>query len=110
MTMRDRYLYAVRSNLAKGSVADDIVAEISDELQSQADEREAALGRSLTEDEWASLIKAYGHPRVVAARYSRVQYLIGPALLPFYWSTLSLVATIVVAIELLGGSISAIVL
>lgn len=109
MTMLDRYLYAVQSSLSKDQAAGDIVAEIGDDLQSQMEEREVALGKALTDDERAALIKAYGHPRVVAARYSSVQHLIGPELLPFYWSTLRLVATIVVAIELIGGAVSSLV-
>ena len=109
MTLLDRYLYAVQSDLPKGQPCDDIIAEIGDHLQSQMEEREVALGRTLTEDERAAIIKAYGHPRLIAGRYSRMQYLIGPELLPFYWSTLRLVVTIVVAIELLGGAVSALV-
>lgn len=109
MTLLDRYLYAVQSDLPKDQPAGDIIAEIGDELQSQMEEREVALGRALTEDEQAAIIKAYGHPRLIAGRYSRVQYLIGPELLPFYWSTLRLVATIVISIELLAGAVSALV-
>jgi hypothetical protein len=103
MTILDRYLYAIQCDLPKGADASDIVAEIRDELQSQVEERESDLGRALTEDEMAALLKSYGHPRVVAARYGVVPYLIGPGLLPFYWSTLTLIATIVVAVELIAG-------
>ncbi len=109
MTLLDRYLYAVQSDLPKGQPGGDIIAEIGDDLQSQMEEREVALGRTLTEDEQAAIIKAYGHPRRIAARYAGAQYLIGPELLPFYWSTLRLVVTIVIAIELLGGAVSALV-
>ncbi|HZX68357.1 MAG TPA: hypothetical protein VFE70_05710 [Candidatus Elarobacter sp.] len=109
MTMLDRYLYAVQEALPKDQPAGDIVAEIGDDLQSQIDERASSLGRPLTEDEQAALLRAYGHPRVVAARYGGAQYLIGPELLPYYWSTLRTVATIVIAVELLGGTISAVV-
>ena len=109
MTMLDRYLYAVQSSLGKNRSAADIVAEIGDDLQSQIEDRERELARPLTQDEQAALIKAYGHPRVVAGRYGAVQHLIGPELLPFYWSTLRLVATIVIAIELIGGAVSALV-
>lgn len=107
MTILDRYLYAVQKALPKELAASDIVAEIADDLQSQIDEREAAAGHPLTDDEIASVINAYGHPRVVAARYERVTYLIGPDAFPFYRSALALVATIVVAIELIGGGIAA---
>ena len=108
MTLLDRYVDAVRVALPKKN-ADDVAAEIRDELQSQIEEREASLGRALTEEEEAQILRAYGHPRAVAARYSDVPYLIGPALLPFYWAAFSTVATIVVALELLAGIGSAIV-
>jgi hypothetical protein len=104
MTMLERYLYAVRTQLPKDQPADDIVAEIADAVQSQIDEREDALGRPLTGEEEAALIKSYGHPRVVASRYGSVQYLIGPDLLPFYWSTLTAVLAVVVAVELVAGA------
>lgn len=108
MTLLDRYLHAIRTALPKDQPSDDIVAEIADDLQSQFDERESAVGRTLSEDEQCEIIKAYGHPRSIAARYSKVQYLIGPQLLPFYWSTLTLIVTAIVAIELLAGGISAV--
>ena len=107
MTIVDRYLYAVQKALPKELAASDVVAEIADDLQSQIDEREAAAGRKLTDDETASIVKAYGRPQVVAARYERVTYLIGPEAFPFYRSALAFVATIVVAIELIGGAIAA---
>ncbi len=108
MDMLSRYLYAIRNNLPKNSARADIIAEIADDLQSQMEARESALGRPLTGDEEAALIKAYGHPRIVAGRYAAVPYLIGPDLLPFYWYTLRLVLTIVIAIELLSGAIAAV--
>jgi hypothetical protein len=107
MDMLSRYLYAVREDLPKGSNRDDIIAEIADDLQSQVDEREGQLGRPLTDDEEAAIIKAYGHPRIVGGRYEAVPYLIGPDFLPFYWYTLRLVLTIVLAIILIGGALAA---
>lgn len=108
-SMLDRYLYAVQNDLPKDQPAADIIAEIGDDLQSQMDERSATLGRPLTEEEQAALIKAYGHPRIVAGRYNRVQYLVGPETFPFYFSTLRLVLVVVVTIELLAGAISSLV-
>ncbi|HLI95390.1 MAG TPA: hypothetical protein VKT72_04785 [Candidatus Baltobacteraceae bacterium] len=108
MTMLDRYLYAIQIGLPKDALGSDIIAEIRDELRSQIDEPESELGRTLTDDEEAALLKAYGHPRIVAGRYSAVQYLVGPEFLPFYWSTLTLIVTIVVALELVAGGIAAI--
>ena len=109
MELLDRYLEAVRVNLPKEQ-ASDIVEEIADDLQSQADEREATLHRPLTRDESVELLKAYGHPRVVAARYAKTQYLIGPELFPFYLYVVKIVLVIVVAIELAGGLIGSVAL
>lgn len=108
MALLSRYVDAVRAALPQTN-ADDVAAEIGDELQSQIDDREASLGRALTEDEVVQILRGYGHPRAVAARYSTVQYLIGPTLLPFYWTSFSTVATLIVALELLAGIGSAIV-
>ena len=108
MTMLDRYLHAVRVELPKRPQTDDIVAEIAESLHSQIEERERSLGRPLTDDEEAALIKAYGRPQVVAARYGPVQFLIGPDLFPFYWTTLRSVLALVVAAILLAGAAASI--
>lgn len=46
----------------------------------------------MTEAEQEEVIKQHGHPIVVAARYRRLQYLIGPTVFPFYWLTLRIAA------------------
>jgi hypothetical protein len=57
MDMLSRYLYAVSNDLPKKAVRDDIIAEIADDLQSQIEERESVLGRPLTDDEEATVIR-----------------------------------------------------
>lgn len=108
MDMLSRYLYAVYNDLPKASQRDDIIAEIAEALQTQIDERESALGRPLTADEEAALIKAYGHPRIVAARYGKHQALIGADLLPFYWCTLVCVLSVIIALDLFVATVAAI--
>jgi hypothetical protein len=109
ITLTDRYLYAIEEALPGDVVKSDVVAEIRDDLESQFEAREIELGRPLTVDDETNILRAYGHPRIVAARYGRVQYLIGPDLLPFYWSTMRNVLTAGVSIVLMGGSVAAIV-
>jgi hypothetical protein len=99
-TLLDRYLFPIRGYLPKDAPQDDIIAEISDELQSQIEEGK---------DE-AQVIKSYGHPRIVAARYGRAQYLIGPELFPFYLTTLRNVLVGGIALVLFGGGIAAILM
>lgn len=107
MELLDRYLNEVRRNLPSKDQGD-VIAEISDELQSQFEERERQIDRPLTGDEAAAIIKAYGHPKLVASRYAEHRYLIGPELLPFYWYVLKLVLAVAIGLELFGSAVSAI--
>jgi hypothetical protein len=90
MELIERYLQAIRRQLPTGK-ADDITAELRDDLLSRQEEREAALGRTLSVDEVRQLIRDFGHPLIVASRYRRHQYLIGPGVYPFYLTTLRIV-------------------
>jgi hypothetical protein len=87
MSLLDRYLNAVRNHLPADQ-QDDIVAELGDDLRARFEERAAELGRPLTEADEAELLKPFGRPLLLAARYKPRQYLIGPDLLPYYWTTL----------------------
>ena len=109
MDMLDRYLAEVQRNLPRDHEPD-IIDEIGDDLRSQMDEREAALARPLNDDEQAAILRAYGNPKVVAARYATQQYLIGPLLLPFYWYALRLVLPVILGIEVVAGTIVALAL
>ena len=68
MDLLDRYLQAVRFWLP-AKQKHDIIAELSEDLHSQIDENEAALGRPLNEDEQVDLLKRLGPP-TRAAFYS----------------------------------------
>lgn len=83
----ERYLQAIRKflpwNLSRAR-QQDILAELRANLESQLEERQADLGRPLTEGEMIDWIKQLGSPIHVAARYQPTQYLIGPAIFPMY--------------------------
>ena len=83
MELLDRYLQAVRFFLPRAQ-QDDIVRELSENLHSAIEDREGDLGRPLTEDELAALLRAHGHPMMVAGRYRSNQQLIGPTFFPIY--------------------------
>jgi hypothetical protein len=91
MELLDRYLQAVRFWLPRRQ-QDDIIAELGDELRSQIEDKESALGRPLTEDELVAFLRQAGHPLWVAGRYQKQQALIGPALFPVYWFVLKIAA------------------
>jgi hypothetical protein len=90
MELLDRYLHAVKFWL-RGSQQNDIIAELGDDLRSQIEDKESALGRPLNEDELAALLQRAGHPMRVAARYQQ-QSLIGPTFFPIYKFVLKMVA------------------
>jgi hypothetical protein len=90
MDLIERYLRAVKPLLPKAQ-QDDILAELSEDLRSQIEDRAADLGRELDEDEVAAIIKKRGLPIRVASAYLPPQYLIGPLWFPLYRFILKLV-------------------
>ena len=94
MELIDRYLQSVRLALPKDQ-QNDVIRELTDEILSQVEEKEHALGRPLTEDEQVAMLKQLGHPMMLAARYRKQQYLIGPAVFPIYRIVLKMVLVIV---------------
>ena len=83
MELLDRYLQAVQFFLPKKQKAD-IIAELSEDLHSQIEEKETEFGRALTEGELEAILKRCGSPWEVASRYLPQRYLIGPTLFPAY--------------------------
>lgn len=107
MDLIERYLAAVRQNLP-AEKADDIIAELHDELATRQEAREDALGRPLKRAELTGLLREFGHPLVIAARYRPQQYLIGPEIYPFYLFALRVVLTIGAISLVAVGVISAV--
>jgi hypothetical protein len=91
MDLVDRYLQAVKFWLPKKQ-KQDIIAELSEDLRSQIEDREAELGRKLNESEIAALLKQRGRPVLVANRFLPQESLIGPVLFPIYVFVLKIVA------------------
>jgi hypothetical protein len=91
MELLERYLQAVKFWLPKEQ-KHDIIAELSEDLRSQIEERETELGRKLNEAEIEVILKERGRPLLVANRYQPQQHLIGPVLFPIYRFVLKIVA------------------
>lgn len=106
MELIDRYLAAI-GVLLPNRQREDITAELRDALTTQRDEQQAELGRPLTDDEEAALLRAFGHPLAVASRYGRQQYLIGPELYPLYVFVLKILLAIVAAGAVIAGVVAA---
>lgn len=83
MEALDRYLQAVEFWLP-GAGGKDIVAELSEDIRAELDDRAATLGRALSDDEVREVLARRGHPLVVAERFLPPRHLIGPTLFPLY--------------------------
>jgi hypothetical protein len=83
MELVDRYMQAVKFWLPRAE-KDDIIAELSEDLRSQIEEKDAELGRKLSDADVEPILKRCGSPMAVAGRYLPQQSLIGPALFPIY--------------------------
>ena len=107
MELIDRYLQSVKSMLPRKQ-QDDVIRELNDEILSRVEEKEAALGRPLNEDEQVALLKQLGHPMLVASRYRSQRYLINPTIFAIYWMVLRLVLAVVfIAMAIAAVSVAA---
>jgi hypothetical protein len=86
-----RYLQAVGFWLPRAA-KNDILAEISEDLHSQIDDRTASLSRPLSDAEIAEILKQRGRPAVVAGTFLPQRQLIGPIMFPIYLFVLKIVA------------------
>jgi hypothetical protein len=105
MHLIDRYLAAVGVLLPREQ-REDITAELRDALVSRGEEKEAEVGRALTAEEESELLRGFGHPITVAARYGRGQYLIGPELYPLYVLVLKILMAIMALSALVVGAVA----
>lgn len=85
-----RYLHAVGFWLPRTN-KHDILAEISEDLHSQIDDRAASLNRPLNDAEIAEILKQRGRPAIVAGSFLPQRQLIGPVMFPIYIFVLKIV-------------------
>ncbi|HVO98002.1 MAG TPA: hypothetical protein VMT15_08035 [Bryobacteraceae bacterium] len=104
MNMLERYLHAVARLLPKAR-REDIIEELRTNLLAQMEDREEELGRALTDDEQADILRRHGNPTLVAGRYREPNLglafgiqLIGPELFPIYRTVLGMILGITIVI------------
>jgi hypothetical protein len=104
MNLLERYLQAIARLLPKERRAD-IIEELRANLLAQMEDREEMLGRALTRDEQAEILKRHGNPTMVAGRYREPNLgfsfgiqIVGPELFPIYRNVLGLIFGLTVCI------------
>lgn len=103
MNLIDKYILEVGKHLPRQNRTD-IEAEIRSTLEDMLDERTQVSGTKGPADEATvmEVLKEYGSPREVAAKYKTHQYLIGPRLFPIFEMVLRIVFTVVTVVSLVG--------
>jgi hypothetical protein len=103
----DRFLETVGFFLPEAQKGD-ILKELSENILSKMEDKEAELGRPLTEAEQETVLKSYGSPMAVASRYAPEtggltfgRQLIGPALFPLYVKVLLIGLAISLVIQVM---------
>lgn len=106
MDLVNRYLQAVRFWLPRKQQSD-MIAELSEDIRSEMEERSQALGRPLNESEVEELLRRRGSPILVANRYLPQQSLIGPLLFPIYRFVVIVVSLVLLIPIALGTLVTA---
>ena len=102
MDLLSRYLQAVEFWLP-GKQKQDILAELSEDIRSEIEDKEAELGRPVGPTELETILTRWGHPMLVAERYLPQRSLIGPVLLPAYKLVLTIATLVYLVPWLLVG-------
>jgi hypothetical protein len=101
MEMLDRYIEAVGKRLPmkmRGDVATEIRSTIEDMLQDRSEQTgKPADGSMLTE-----ILRSYGSPSQVAAKYRTERYLVGPQLYPIFSLVVRIVFIVLTVLALVG--------
>lgn len=79
-----RYLASIQRRLPPANALD-VSAELREAILSAIEAKEDTLGRAANADDIGQVLKEFGHPVVVAARYGGGDYVIGPKYYPWFW-------------------------
>jgi hypothetical protein len=90
MDYLERYLQAIRFWLPRDPKGD-LLAELADDLRSQIEDRQTALGRPLQEEEVLEILKRTGPPMRVAGQYLPAEPWLDPVLALVYRFVLKVV-------------------
>ncbi len=103
MSLLDRYLHEVGKHLPRKN-REDILKELRSSL---TDALENEAGPDSTDEQVSAMLKEFGEPRKVAARYHpEGQYLIGPALYPLFQMVASIAVAAAIGAQILAWAVT----
>jgi hypothetical protein len=71
--------------------------------RSRAEDLESERGRPLTAEEQEEILRHFGHPIVLAAKYQPKRHLIGATVFPIYWQVLKLSLAAALVVHTIGA-------
>jgi|WetSurMetagenome_2_1015567.scaffolds.fasta_scaffold61338_1 hypothetical protein len=104
MNLIDKYIAEVGKHLPRKNRAD-IEAEIRSTLEDMLEEQSQGTGPA-DEATVMQVLKEYGAPREVAAKYKTHPYLVGPRLFPIFEMVLRIVVAVVIGASLIGLTVN----
>jgi len=97
----ERYVHEVGQHLPRKMRAD-IQLELRSLLLDSLEEQSAGSGIEPTTKMTAEMLRAFGKPETIAARYRPEQYLIGPQLFPIYKLVMTVVLVVISVLHVAG--------
>ncbi len=98
MKLVENYLAEVATHLSADN-KDDIIVELRSDIEERLEDSAEQKGRDYNEQDAVEVLKALGHPVLVATRFNKQQHLIGPSLFPAYKHALKLTVLAVLLIQ-----------
>lgn len=99
--MIDRYIHAVGEHLPRNARTD-IERELRSLVQDALDEQQTSRGEEIMPQTVAIVLRSFGAPTEIAARYRRSEVLIGAVLFPIYRTVLLIILAVIGGIHLVG--------
>lgn len=101
----DRYVAEVGRMLPAATRAD-VELEMRSLIEEEVDARSGPTGDRGRDEIVLDVLRTFGHPQKMAARYGAQQYLIGPALYPTFLTVLRIVLAVFLGLNLLALTIA----
>lgn len=100
MNLVENYINQV-SNFLTSSTDEDVLQELESAIYDAIEEQEEINGQTLKDKDVATILRKFGDPMEVAAKYAPQQYLIGPALFPSFRHGLKVAFAFIIVFHLI---------
>jgi len=108
MDLIDRYVFEVARHLPYKN-GRDVATELHSLLNDSLDQRAELAGHAPNEEMAVDLLREFGEPQDVAARYDQPRYLIGPRLYPTFLYVALIIVIVPAVVAMVGNTIGCVV-